>query len=137
MRTVYECDFCGKRFESTKMCAQHEIICGRNPKNKITDKLLIKASELLTDFEDVLSIAISEVCGNEIEEMKKDAERAGTDNCPFTVYERKYVLKNVLIKAERANHKLHGLKGTEKDFWRRRYQYLIDAVKKELGNDKS
>ena len=46
MKQVYKCEYCDEISENKLEIQEHEKICGRNPKNKIDDEIILKLSRL-------------------------------------------------------------------------------------------
>ena len=99
MRQTWQCDYCGEVFLTKEEAAEHEKNCGRNPENKITDPTIFRLSMILNELPWVIATALYEL-RDDLPFLICEVKRAGTNNCPYMIYEYKYRMIDCLQKAQ-------------------------------------
>ena len=97
MKTVYKCEYCDKWEETEELIIEHEEKCGYNPKNEITDEMVLKLSRINEHFEDSLIYVLTEDFNEDLKYYSKEFERSTTNNCPASIYEEKTKMINLLF----------------------------------------
>lgn len=85
MRQTWQCDYCGEVFLTKEEAAEHEKNCGRNPENKITDPTIFRLAMILDGLPSIIAAALYEL-RDDLPHLICEAERAGTNNCPYMIY---------------------------------------------------
>ena len=116
MRQTWQCDYCNKTFPTKEEAIEHEKRCGKNPENKITDPTIFRLSMILDGLRDDLPFLICEV------------ERAGTNNCPYMIYEQRYRMIDCLQKAQGIASRRKTLKTTKLQDIEKHYPELLTAI---------
>lgn len=100
MKTVYKCEYCETCAKEKTLIEKHEEKCGYNPKNKITDKVVLKLSRINEDFIDSLMYVLIEDFNNDLKFYNNEFERATRTNCPASIYENKGDMTNILYRCK-------------------------------------
>lgn len=100
MKTVYKCEYCETYAGNKTLVEKHEEKCGYNPKNKITDNMVLKLSRINEDFIDSLIYVLIEDFNNYLEFYNNEFERATRTNCPASIYENKGDMANLLYRCK-------------------------------------
>lgn len=129
MKQVYKCEYCSTIGEDKKLIEEHEEECGSNPKNKISDKTLIKLSRLKDILDDVIEYLFLTKYKDKRIFFKDEVIRANQNNCPASVYEQSNNLRCLLGRSWRTQKEdlKWFLKITERD-----YKDIIEAITKYL-----
>lgn len=127
MKQVYQCEYCNETLENSIEMDKHEKECGSNPKNKISDKVVIKLSRIYEHFKDGLIYVLLEDFDEEIISFyENEFERATSNNCPASVFENKRELKDVFIDV---NHFRYNETKYFKDITKRDNFEFIKAIR--------
>lgn len=127
MRQAWQCDYCGKVFLTKEECVEHEKNCGRNPENKITDPTIFRLSMILNELPWVIAIALYEL-RDDLPFLICEVERAGTNNCPYMIYEQRYRIIECLQKAQGIADSRRPLKTTKLQDIEKHYPELLTAI---------
>ena len=134
MEIVYLCNFCEEYFKEKDEAEKHEDVCGGNPKNKITNKEVLKLSRIKDDFEEALEyMFLFKYNENDLEVFKKEFNRATANNCPASIYENAKYILDIIRSTEyiRADTNLKWFKNiVERDNSR-----FIDAIEKYMKEE--
>lgn len=128
MKKIYKCEFCDKISNSKEDILEHEKICGYNPKNEISDEIVIKLSRIYNHLGESLIYIITQYFSNKIDLYLKEFDRATTTNCPASVWENKDLLRSILVKSKRLKNGLDDWKYFSK-ITERDNPELIEAIK--------
>lgn len=130
MKLVYKCEYCDEILENKNEMSKHEIECGSNPSNKISDETVIKLSRIQDHFIDSLVyVLLNDFKKETIEFYEEEFERASRNNCPASVNENKREMRNVFtdVKHFRYNETKYF-----KDITLRDNPEFIDAIRTYL-----
>lgn len=131
MRQTWQCDYCGKVFSTKEEAAEHEKNCGRNPKNKITDPTISRLSMILDELPWIIAAALYEL-RDDLPHLICEVERAGTNNCPYTIYEHRYRMIDCLQKAQEIANSRRPIKTTKFQDMEKHYPELLAAISNTL-----
>ena len=97
MKQVYKCEFCEEISEDKETILKHEKECGSNPKNKITNEMVLKLSRIYEHFEDsLIYVLLQDYTKKDIDFYIDEFDRAQNNNCPASIFENKRELDNIL-----------------------------------------
>lgn len=128
MKKLYKCEFCSKISNSKEDILEHEKICGYNPKNEISDEIVIKLSRIYNHLGESLIYIITQYFSDKIDLYLKEFDRATTTNCPESVWKNKDLLRSILGKSKRLKNGLDDWKYFSK-ITERDNPELIEAIK--------
>lgn len=132
MKQVYKCDFCEETFSNEIEAKIHEEHCGYNPKNKIYNSLIFRLSMIYGTLPSIIACALYEVANGELDYLYSEAERAGTANCFYAIYESKGKLLLAINKAKSVADEHKGRNSsTYKDIMKE-YPEIFEAIVKTL-----
>ena len=127
MRQTWQCDYCGEVFLTKEEAAEHEKNCGRNPGNKITDPTIFRLAMILDGLPSIIAAALYEL-RDDLPHLICEAERAGTNNCPYMIYEQRYRIIECLQKAQGIASRRKTLKTTKLQDIEKHYPELLTAI---------
>lgn len=127
MRQTWQCDYCGEVFLTKEEAAEHEKNCGRNPENKITDPTIFRLAMILDRLPSIIAAALYEL-RDDLPHLICEAERAGTNNCPYMIYEQRYRMIDCLQKAQGIASRRKTLKTTKLQDIEKHYPELLTAI---------
>lgn len=127
MRQTWQCDYCNKTFPTKEETVEHEKICGKNPENKITDPTIFRLSMILDELPWVIATALYEL-RDDLPFLICEVERAGTNNCPYTIYDHKCRMIDCLQKAQGIANSRRPLKTTKLQDIEKHYPELLTAI---------
>lgn len=127
MRQTWQCDYCNKTFPTKEEAVEHEKICGKNPENKITDPTIFWLSMILDELPWVIATALYEL-RDDLTFLICEVERAGTNNCPYMIYDHKYRMIDCLQKAQGIANSRMPLKTTKLQDIEKHYPELLAAI---------
>ena len=108
MKRVYQCDYCDECFVNETEAIAHEDKCGRNPKNKINDRMVFRLSMILHSLPEIIACALYEVAADELDYLYHETERANSCNCAFMIKEQKGKMLRVISAARDVGRKHDG-----------------------------
>lgn len=100
MKAVYKCEYCDKWEETQELIKSHEEICGYNPKNEITDEMVLKLSRVYEHIYDSLIYILTEDYDTKLDFYSDEFERATKNNCPASIYENKEEIGNLIYRSK-------------------------------------
>ncbi len=127
MRQTWQCDYCGEVFLTKEEAAKHEKNCGRNPENKITDLTIFRLAMILDGLPSIIAAALYEL-QDDLPHLICEVERAGTNNCPYMIYEQRYRIIECLQKAQGIASRRKTLKTTKLQDIEKHYPELLTAI---------
>lgn len=140
MKQVYQCDYCDEVFSSEAESISHEDKCGRNPKNKITDRTVFRLSMIFDSLPTIIACALHEVAADELDYLYKEVERANSCNCPFMIKQEQSKMLWALQAAMDVKRKHKGRNScTYKDVERENPELLkavIDTLNRRAWNER-
>lgn len=128
MKQVYQCDYCDEVFSSEAEAMSHEDKCGRNPKNKITDRTVFRLSMIFGSLPTIIACALHEVAADELDYLYQEVERANSCNCPFMIKQEQSKMLRVLQAAMDVTRKHKGRNSCTYRDVEREYPELLKAV---------
>ena len=139
MKQVYQCDYCDECFSSEAEAMSHEYKCGRNPKNKITDRTVFRLSMIFESLSTIIACALYEVAADELDYLYLEVERANSRNCPYMIKEQQAKMLRVISAAMDVTRKHKGRNScTYKDVARENPELLkavIDTLNRKAWNE--
>lgn len=139
MRQVYKCDYCDECFARETEAIDHEDRCGRNPKNKISNKTVFRLSMIFDSLPTIIACALYQVAADELEYLYQEAKRASDNNCPFTIKEQQGKMLFAISRAKDVMRKHSGRNScTYKDVEKENPELLkamIDTLSRKAWNE--
>lgn len=133
MKHCYICDFCGQVFNSEGEAAQHEEICGYNPKNKIKDATLFRLAMIYESLPSIIACALYDVAESKLRWLYEEANRASTTNCFYVIFDHKQKMLRAIQKAEDVMRKHKGRNSCTYNDVAREYPELLKALTDTLN----
>lgn len=139
MKQVYKCDYCDQVFSSKAEAIDHEGKCGRNPKNRIDNKLVFRLSMIFESFPKIIACALSEVAADELDYLYQETERASDTNCPFMIKTHQGKMLSAISTAKKVRRKHEGRNSsTYKDVTKENpelFKAVVDTLKRAAWNE--
>lgn len=128
MKNVWKCDYCEKTFSIEEIAKEHEESCGKNPKNKITNKTILRLSMIYEEMDCIIASALAKTEIHDYDVLLSEIMRANKYNCPFTVYQNRQRIVNCIQKSVSIQSKRMGLKKTRLQEIEAEYPELLAAA---------
>lgn len=139
MKRVYKCDYCDECFSNETEAIAHEDECGRNPKNKIKDRIVFRLAMIFHSLPTIIACALHEVAADELDYLYQETERAGSCNCSFMINEHKSKMLWAISRARDVTRKHRGRNScTYKDVAKDNPELLkavIDTLNRKAWNE--
>ena len=139
MKQVYKCDFCDNIFETKADAEIHEERCGRNPNNKINDKVVFRLSMIYESLQRIIACALYEVAEENLDFLYAETERADQNNCPYTIKQNQGRMLDALRVAKLVTNKHDGRNSsTYKDVVKENpelFQAMVDTLTRKAWNE--
>lgn len=140
MKRVYRCDYCGECFAGETGARNHEDKCGRNPKNKVDDRIVFRLAMIFHSFPKIIACALNAVAADELEHLYRETERADSHNCAFMIKEQQGKMLRAISEATDVMRKHSGRNScTYNDVARENPELLkamIDTLNRKAWNER-
>ena len=139
MKRVYQCDYCDECFANETEAIAHEDKCGRNPQNRINNKVVYRLAMIYESLPNIISCALYEVAKDELDYLYAETKRADDTNCPFQINKHKSLMLYVLYHSRAVAEKHKGRNSsTYKDVEKENPELLkamIDTLTRKAWNE--